>query len=97
MADLDESYPPPYWRDRADEARAKAKNMVSEQGRRWMLEIAALYDKLTATKPPSGKPRKRSGANQTRMLPPGHGLEPFLLSMVWPQLATDEPQHFSTA
>jgi hypothetical protein len=46
MADPDEGYPSSYWRERADEARAKAENMISENGKRWMLEIARLYGRL---------------------------------------------------
>ena len=37
-----------YWRERAEEAQTKAENMVSENGKRWMLEIARLYGKLAA-------------------------------------------------
>ena len=46
MDNPDEKRPPSFWRDRADEARAKAANMVSEAGRQSMLEIARLYDGL---------------------------------------------------
>ena len=42
----DDEYPASYWRDRADEARARLDEMVTEDGRRWMREIAPLYDKL---------------------------------------------------
>ena len=35
-----------YWRERAEEARTRADHMISEHGKRWMLEIANLYDKL---------------------------------------------------
>jgi hypothetical protein len=35
-----------YWRDRADEAHAHATEMVSEDGKAWMLEIARLYSRL---------------------------------------------------
>jgi hypothetical protein len=44
----DDEYPASYWRDRADEARARLEEMVTEDGRRWMREIARLYDKLSA-------------------------------------------------
>jgi len=46
MADLDGGYSSSFWRDRADEARAKIEDMISEDGKRWMLEIARLYEKL---------------------------------------------------
>jgi hypothetical protein len=35
-----------YWKERADEARAHAEEMRSTDGKKWMLEIASLYDRL---------------------------------------------------
>jgi hypothetical protein len=35
-----------YWRDRAEEANAHASEMVSADGKAWMLEIARLYHRL---------------------------------------------------
>jgi len=35
-----------YWRTRAEEARLHADNMVSSDGKSWMLEIARLYTRL---------------------------------------------------
>jgi hypothetical protein len=43
----DEKYPSAFWRDKADEARAMADNMTSEDGKRWMEEIVQLYERLT--------------------------------------------------
>ena len=43
---MPDNYPPSYWRDRADEARAKVDQMVSENGKLWMSEIARLYQQL---------------------------------------------------
>ena len=47
LAHGDENYPSALWRAKADEARAMAENMASEDGKRWMDEIARLYDRLT--------------------------------------------------
>ena len=49
MTNRDDDYPPSFWRDKADEARAHAENMVSEDGKRSMLQIAVLYDGLAAS------------------------------------------------
>lgn len=35
-----------YWTDRAEEARTRAANMVSNAGRITMLEIARMYDQM---------------------------------------------------
>jgi hypothetical protein len=35
-----------FWRHRADEARGQAEQMISQDGKTWMLEIARLYDML---------------------------------------------------
>jgi len=35
-----------FWRDRAEEARAYAAEMASADGKKWMLEVAGLYDRL---------------------------------------------------
>jgi hypothetical protein len=48
MTDKDEEYPSSFWRDRAEEARAKAAKMVSLDGKHSMLEIARIYDRLAA-------------------------------------------------
>jgi hypothetical protein len=47
-----------YWRSRADEAFAMAENMVSEDGKAWMLEIARLYNRL------ADKAAKREAKNK---------------------------------
>jgi len=46
MADDHKHYPAAFWKERADKARAKINDMVSEDGRRWMREVAHLYDSL---------------------------------------------------
>src|SRR5690349_12129479 len=40
---------PDYWRARAEEARAHASEMHTEEARRAMLEIAALYERIATT------------------------------------------------
>jgi len=35
-----------YWRARAEQARTHADEMVSSEGKVWMLEIARLYNQL---------------------------------------------------
>ena len=37
---------PEFWRDRAEEARNAAENMVSADGRKTMLDIARQYEAL---------------------------------------------------
>lgn len=49
MTKSDDDYPPSFWHNKADEARAMAENMVSEDGKRSMLQIANLYDGLAAS------------------------------------------------
>ena len=49
MTKSDDDYPPSFWQNKAEEARAHAENMVSEDGKRSMLQIAALYDSLAAS------------------------------------------------
>lgn len=46
MAPGDENYPPEFWRAKANDARAMVENMVSDEGKRWMSEIARLDDRL---------------------------------------------------
>ena len=46
MTKSDDDYPPRFWRDKADEARALTDNMVSKEGKHSMLQIASLYDGL---------------------------------------------------
>lgn len=36
------------WRDRADEARAIAETMVTQEGRQTLLSIAKLHDRMAA-------------------------------------------------
>jgi hypothetical protein len=47
-----------YWRSRAEEAFAMAENMVSDDGKAWMLEIARLYNRL------ADKAAKREAKNK---------------------------------
>ena len=49
MAKNDDDYPPSFWRDKAEEARSIAENMASDDGKRVMLEIAGMYDRLAAS------------------------------------------------
>lgn len=49
MTKVDDDYPPSFWQDKADEARAMAENMVSEGGKRTMLSIADMYESLAAS------------------------------------------------
>ena len=46
MSKPDDDYPPSFWRNKADEARATAENMVSKAGKHTMLAIAHMYDGL---------------------------------------------------
>jgi hypothetical protein len=46
MGHGDENYPSVFWHAKAEEARTMADNMTSEEGKRWMGEIARLYDRL---------------------------------------------------
>lgn len=62
MADYDE-YPSSYWLDRAAESRAKAENMISENGKHWMLQIANLYDKLANEAAEREVQKKGDGSN----------------------------------
>ncbi len=62
MADRPErEYPASYWRERADEAQAKAEEMVSEDGKRWMREIAHPYEKMAAAAVKRETKKKRDG------------------------------------
>jgi regulator of replication initiation timing len=60
-----DNYPLSYWRDRADEAHAKVDQMVSENGKRWMLEIARLYDRL-ADESAKREAKKKKGEDPDR-------------------------------
>ena len=66
MTKSDDDYPPSFWRDRADEGRPHAEDMVSEKGKRSMLQIAALYDELVASSAARrDAKRKRQGREPT--------------------------------
>ena len=47
-----------YWRARAEEASTHADEMVSADGKTWMLEIARLYNRL------ADREAKREAANR---------------------------------
>jgi hypothetical protein len=46
VARRDDEHSASFWRDRANEAWARVEEMVSDEGKRWMTEIARMYDWL---------------------------------------------------
>ena len=66
MAKRDDDYSASFWRDRADQAWARVEEMVSDEGKRWMTEIARMYDRLAdeAAKRETAAKDKRSDSDQ---------------------------------